>query len=317
MVKVDLICGMLGSGKTTLIKKMLDTVYAGKRIIVIENEYGQINLDAIELRKKQVEVRELTQGCVCCTMKLSFMEVFEQLGQREDIDYIVIEPSGVADIAEFVSFCRTCGNIQMNRLIMVVNAKKVAKFLDIAGSLFINQIKTVNMIWLNFTQDLSAGQIALAKSRLQDINPRAEITQQALHALTEQDFAEPRPSQPGGQTRELRDKRMYIRMKARGITEDNVFQQSVSWDSSLSKGQLSEFTGFLDDVLCEDIYRIKGYLAMDDGSCLKLDYVTGDLFTEEVDMVEENARNTLVLIGRKHNVMWLYRKLSALFSPHP
>ena len=317
MVKVDLICGMLGSGKTTLIKKMLDTVYAGKRIIVIENEYGQINLDAIELRKKQVEVRELTQGCVCCTMKLSFMEVFEQLGQREDIDYIVIEPSGVADIAEFVSFCRTCGNIQMNRLIMVVNAKKVAKFLDIAGSLFINQIKTVNMIWLNFTQDLSAGQIALAKSRLQDINPRAAITQKALHALTEQDFAEPRPSQPGGQTRELRDKRMYILMKARGITEDNVFQQSVSWDSPLSKGQLNEFTGFLDDVLCEDIYRIKGYLAMDDGSCLKLDYVTGDLFTEEVDMVEENARNTLVLIGRKHNVMWLYRKLSVLFSPHP
>ena len=317
MVKVDLICGMLGSGKTTLIKKMLDTVYAGKRIIVIENEYGQINLDAIELRKKQVEVRELTQGCVCCTMKLSFMEVFEQLGQREDIDYIVIEPSGVADIAEFVSFCRTCGNIQMNRLIMVVNAKKVAKFLDIAGSLFINQIKTVNMIWLNFTQDLSAGQIALAKSRLQDINPRAEITQKALNALTEQDFAEPRPSQPGGQTRELRDKRMYILMKARGITEDNVFQQSVSWDSPLSKGQLNEFTGFLDDVLCEDIYRIKGYLAMDDGSCLKLDYVTGDLFTEEVDMVEESARNTLVLIGRKHNVMWLYRKLSVLFSPHP
>lgn len=317
MVKVDLICGMLGSGKTTLIKKMLDTVYAGKRIIVIENEYGQINLDAIELRKKQVEVRELTQGCVCCTMKLSFMEVFEQLGQREDIDYIVIEPSGVADIAEFVSFCRTCGNIQMNRLIMVVNAKKVAKFLDIAGSLFINQIKTVNMIWLNFTQDLSAGQIALAKSRLQDINPRAEITQKALNALTEQDFAEPRPSQPGAQTRELRDKRMYILMKARGITEDNVFQQSVSWDSPLSKGQLNDFTEFLDDVLCEDIYRIKGYLAMDDGSCLKLDYVTGDLFTEEVDMVEENARNTLVLIGRKHNVMWLHRKLTTLFSPHP
>ena len=99
---------MLGSGKTTLIKRMLETVYAGKRVIVIENEYGQVNLDAIELRKQQVEVKELTQGCVCCTMKLSFMEVFEQLGQRNDIDCIVIEPSGVADIAEFAGFCRTC-----------------------------------------------------------------------------------------------------------------------------------------------------------------------------------------------------------------
>ena len=68
MVKVDIICGMLGSGKTTLIKRMLETVYAGKRVIVIENEYGQVNLDAIELRKQQVEVKELTQGCVCCTI---------------------------------------------------------------------------------------------------------------------------------------------------------------------------------------------------------------------------------------------------------
>ena len=313
MVKVDLICGMLGSGKTTLIKRMLDTVYAGKRIIVIENEYGQVNLDAIELRKKQVEVKELTQGCVCCTMKLSFLEVFEQLGQREDIDYVVIEPSGMADIAEFVSFCRSIKNIQMNRMIMVVNAKKITKFLDIAGSLFINQIKSVNMICLNFAEELPEEQITLAKERLLGINPGAQICEKPIRTMTSRDFAD-RVESVRTSVRELGDKRMYIMMKSRGIKEDSVYQQLVSWSEAVSQRQLTEFCGFLDDVLCEDIYRIKGYLEMADGSFRKLDYVTGDLFIEATNVVEGSARNKLVVIGRKHNVMWLERKLMNLFK---
>ena len=311
MVKVDIICGMLGSGKTTLIKRMLETVYAGKRVIVIENEYGQVNLDAIELRKHQVEVKELTQGCVCCTMKLSFMEVFEQLGQRNDIDYIVIEPSGVADIAEFAGFCRTCRNVQLNRLIMVVNAKKIGKFLNIAGSLFINQIKTVNMVFLNFTDSATPEQIADARQRLLNINSRVQIIEKYIRTLTNQDFALISNAVRTG-VQKIEDKRMYIMMKARGINEDNLHQQFVSWKNKASKAQMECLRNTMDDVLCEDIYRIKGFIHTEEG-CIKVDYVTGDLFLEKTDLVEEGSFSQLVLIGRKHNVMWLHRQIMSIF----
>ena len=312
MVKVDIICGMLGSGKTTLIKRMLETVYSGKRVVVIENEYGQINLDAIELRKKQVEVKELTQGCVCCTMKLSFMEVFEQLGQRTDIDYIVIEPSGVADIAGFVAFCRTYENIQLNRLIMVVNARKFARFLDVAGSLFLDQIKSVNTVFLNFAESASAEQIQDTKKRLQGINSRIQIIEKDIRTVTGKDFI-PHGTSAKPSVQKIEDKRMYIMMKARGISEENLSQQSITWRSEVSKEQLDSFVRTLDDVLCEDIYRIKGYIRADDG-CYKIDYVAGDLFIEKTELPEEADSSQLVLIGRKHNVMWLHRNITQLFS---
>lgn len=315
MVKVDLICGLLGSGKTTLIKRMLDTVYAGKRIIVVENEYGQINLDAIALRKQQVDVKEITNGCVCCSMKLSFLEILEEIEQNEYIDRIVIEPSGMADIPEFITFCRSCKNIQLDRLIMVVNTKKIAKFLDIAGGLFFNQIRSVNTVFLNFADNLSAEQVDNARRRILEINPNAKVIEKNILSLEASDFPDSTPAVRSG-SQKVEDKRMFIMMKSRGISAENVYQQMVCWDNQITSRQMDAFVRALDDVLCEDIYRIKGYIRWEQGIS-KIDYVAGDLFLEKTEDVDAPYVNRLVLIGRKHNVQWLERKIQSLFTPEP
>lgn len=305
MVKVDIIFGMLGSGKTSLIKQMLDTVYANKKVLVIENEVGQLNLDALELREKKVEVKELTYGCICCTMKLSFMEVLEQLPQMKDLDYIIIEPSGMADIKEFIMVCKQHEGIKINRMIMVANAYKMKKFMAIAGSLFLNQIRCANHIFLNFTHFLDTEQLSEVKKSLWSVNPSAKMVETPLEKISGDDFCEEDCVSPV----ENLERKVHVKMQARGVKQENLINRCVQFSKDLSYKNMDEIRALLEDVLCEDIYRIKGYIRLEDGAVYKLDHIAGDLYLNKSKINDENIMNKLIIIGRKNNVYWLERKL--------
>ena len=124
MVKLDVYGGLLGAGKTTLIKQMLKTVYKDYKVAVIENEFGSVNLDAEELKKASVVVREISSGCICCTLKGNFTDAVQLLIRQENPDYVIVEPSGMANLIDVAMACSVSEDVILNRTVLVVNAKK-------------------------------------------------------------------------------------------------------------------------------------------------------------------------------------------------
>ena len=139
MVKLDIYGGLLGAGKTTLIRQMLASAYAGHKTAVIENEIGKVNLDAELLKDSSICVREITSGCICCTVKGNFTEAIRRLAEQEHPEYIIVEPSGVASLTDVVSACTDSGMAVLNRIIMVADARKQRKLLKVIGKFYLKQ----------------------------------------------------------------------------------------------------------------------------------------------------------------------------------
>lgn len=190
MVKLDIYSGLLGNGKTTLIKRMLKTAYAGFRVAIIENEIGEINLDAEEFEENSVSVKEVTAGCLCCTVKGSFQEAVRFLAERENPDYIIVEPTGAADIRGVIEACEQVDGVELNRCIMVVNARKIQTLLKVAGEFFHDQIRVARTIYLNFAEKIDAGQVQNIKKNLRKVNPILKIVDTPMEEVTGDVFAE-------------------------------------------------------------------------------------------------------------------------------
>lgn len=189
MTKLDIYHGLLGSGKTTLIKKMLETAYKGYRVAIIENEIGKVNLDAGEF-DTSIEVKELTSGCVCCSVKGDFTRAIRMLLAQQKLDYIIIEPTGAADIVALRDACLAVSNITQNRHIMVVNAKKIIPLLQIVGPFFTEQLLAAETVYLNFTEKMETDAIEKAKDAICSINAHAELIDTPLAQITAETFSD-------------------------------------------------------------------------------------------------------------------------------
>lgn len=183
MVKLDLFCGLLGAGKTSLIKKMLSRVYPGHRVAIIENEFGKVNLDAAELKSASIEIRELTSGCICCTVKGDLSQAVALLIQQENPEYIIVEASGVADLRSLLQVCSEVEGIRINRVITVVHGNKILKLLKVVGNFFYDQIRVSNTIFLNFCENLPPEQVEATKQALWEINPELRFVTTALEDI--------------------------------------------------------------------------------------------------------------------------------------
>ncbi len=139
MAKLDIYGGLLGAGKTTLIRAMLQCAYRGKRVAVIENEIGRVNLDAGAF--SGVTVRPLTAGCVCCTLKGDLVTAVRELLQGVAPGYIVMEASGAADLEAIRRICAEIDAVSLNRCVMVVNARKLRKLMTVVGEFYRIQLR--------------------------------------------------------------------------------------------------------------------------------------------------------------------------------
>ena len=157
MTKLDIYGGLLGAGKTTLIKAMLRCAYPGKRVAVIENEVGRVNLDAGEFTG--ITVRPLTAGCVCCTLKGDLVAAVRELVRREMPEIIVMEASGAADLDAIRRICGEIDGVSLNRCVMVVNARKLRKLMTVVGEFYRIQLREATAIYLNFTEALPDGEL--------------------------------------------------------------------------------------------------------------------------------------------------------------
>ena len=155
MIKVDIFSGFLGAGKTTLIKKLIQEVYKGEKVVLIENEFGEIGVDGGFLQDAGIQITEMNSGCICCTLVGDFAKALKEVASKYAPDRIVIEPSGVGKLSDVIRAVQRAGveDAQLNAFCTVVDAKKCKMYLKNFGEFFLDQVENASCIVLSHTGD--------------------------------------------------------------------------------------------------------------------------------------------------------------------
>ena len=177
MTKIDVFSGFLGAGKTTLIKKLLKEAYAGEKLVLIENEFGEIGIDGGFMKDAGIQVTEMNQGCICCSLVGDFGKALAQVLEQFHPDRILIEPSGVGKLSDVL---KAVMNVQSDDLILntyttVVDASKIKMYMKNVGEFYKNQVETAKTIILSRSQKLSEDKLAEALAMIRQLNEHATI----------------------------------------------------------------------------------------------------------------------------------------------
>ena len=152
MTKIDIISGFLGAGKTTLIQKLIKEVYVGKKVVLVENEFGEIGIDGGFLKDAGIVVNESNSGCICCTLQGDFRNALQEVVKKYDPDHIIIEPSGVGKLSDILAVVKDVEGLQLNSCSTVVDAKRCEIYHKNFKEFFDDQISTAACVILSRTQ---------------------------------------------------------------------------------------------------------------------------------------------------------------------
>ena len=179
MTKIDIVSGFLGAGKTTLIKKLLAEAFQGEKLVLIENEFGEISIDGGFLKDSGVQISEMSSGCICCSLVGDFGKALKDVQAQFHPDRILIEPSGVGKLSDvIVAVQNTVADIpdmKLNSFVTVADATKVKVYMKNFGEFYNNQIESAGAIILSRTQKLSQEKLEAAAAMLREKNPDAAI----------------------------------------------------------------------------------------------------------------------------------------------
>ena len=179
MAKIDIVSGFLGAGKTTLIKKLLAEAYQGEKLVLIENEFGEISVDGGFLKDTGVEISEMSSGCICCSLVGDFGKALAEVEEKFHPDRILIEPSGVGKLSDVVVAVQNTAKdnpaLELNSFVTVADASKVRVYMKNFGEFYNNQVESAGTIILSRTQNLSQEKLEAAAELLRAKNPSAAI----------------------------------------------------------------------------------------------------------------------------------------------
>ena len=178
MTKIDIISGFLGAGKTTLIRKLIKDALAGTRVVLIENEFGEIGIDGGFLKEAGIEIREMNSGCICCSLVGDFGTSLREVMKQYAPERILIEPSGVGKLSEVMQAVQDAAEgseMELNSAVAVVDASKCKLYIKNFGEFFVNQIEYAGTIILTRTDKISDEKIAECVEILRQHNPKAAI----------------------------------------------------------------------------------------------------------------------------------------------
>ena len=178
MTKVDIISGFLGAGKTTFIKKLIEDVFPGERLVLIENEFGEIGIDGGFLKDAGVEITEMNSGCICCTLVGDFSKALQKVLADYTPDRVIIEPSGVgklSDVVKAIEGVKDEADIEIDGRITVVDGKKAKIYLKNFGEFFNNQVEHASTIVISRTQMMTDEKVEECVHMLREKNAEATI----------------------------------------------------------------------------------------------------------------------------------------------
>ena len=186
MVKIDIISGFLGAGKTTLIKKLLKEAFQDEQVVLIENEFGEIGIDGGFLKDAGIQIREMNSGCICCSLVGDFGASLKEVVEKYNPDRILIEPSGVgklSDVIKAVQGVEDEVDIQLNSYTTVVDAKKCKMYMRNFGEFFDNQVQYAGAIIMSRTDIVDEAKAMQSMELLRSINEKAAIITTPIEKL--------------------------------------------------------------------------------------------------------------------------------------
>ena len=177
MAKIDIFSGFLGAGKTTLIKKLISEAYKGEKLVLIENEFGEISVDGGFLSDAGVEITEMSSGCICCSLVGDFAKALEQVKEQFHPDRILIEPSGVGKLSDVIRAVQDVGDAELvpGSFTTVVDATRAKMYMKNFGEFWCNQVENAGTIVLSRTKGMGEGKLAACVEMLREHNKSAVI----------------------------------------------------------------------------------------------------------------------------------------------
>ena len=333
MVKIDIISGFLGAGKTTLIKKLLKEGFQNEQVVLIENEFGEIGIDGGFLKEAGIEIREMNSGCICCSLVGDFGASLKEVVEKYNPDRIIIEPSGVgklSDVIKAVQGVQKEVDIALNSYTTVVDAKKCRMYMRNFGEFFNNQVEYAGAIIMSRTDIVDEKKAQEAMELLRSINKKAAIITTPIEKLSgeklvevmehpvslEEEMMEEEVCPECGHVHEHHHEHHHHGEHECGCGHDHHHHHAdevfTSWGKeTIRKYTKEELTGILDSLSGSEEYgvilRAKGMLPCEDGT-----WIYFDMVPEETEIREGAPEYTgrLCVIGSKLNE----EKLAQLFG---
>ena len=187
MTKIDIISGFLGAGKTTLIKKLLQEALNGQKVVLIENEFGEIGIDGGFLKDAGIQITEMNSGCICCSLVGDFGAALKKVVEQYHPDRIIIEPSGVGKLSDVIAAVMNVAgeiDLDLNSFVTVADATKCKMYMKNFGEFYNNQVESADTIILSRTQGMKEEKLAQAVSMIQEKNAKAKIITTPWDELT-------------------------------------------------------------------------------------------------------------------------------------
>lgn len=175
MTKVDIFSGFLGAGKTTLIKKLISDGYDGQKIVIIENEFGQIGIDSGFLKESGIQITEMNSGCICCSLVGDFRKALAEVIATYTPDRIIIEPSGVGKLSDVITAVKKCEGTEVQGTTTVIDATKLKIYLRNFKEFYENQIESAGTVILSRTDNIKQEKLDEGIALIKEINDHAQI----------------------------------------------------------------------------------------------------------------------------------------------
>lgn len=292
MINLDIISGFLGSGKTTLIKKYLEA-YKNEKIVVIENEFGKIGIDKDIIKKDGLEIIELQNGCICCSMKLNFKDTILKVVNDFNPERIIIEPTGVAMLSEIVSIISNeeiKAKCKISSLITVLDAINYFDYIDSFGEFFEDQLLNANLILLSKIQNLNQNEINNIIDSLKQLDKNLNIL------IKDWDKISIKNLKSECNLNTLKYKNKEDKYKNIDLSMNEISTVSFSDFKIKDVEKLKEIFDNFKNREYGEIIRSKGFLKTSSGNVFEFNYVNGilDICNSDVD-----TNSKICIIGKK------------------
>ena len=296
MTKIDIFSGFLGAGKTTLIKKLIAEAYAGEKLVLIENEFGEISVDGGFLKDAGVEITEMSSGCICCSLVGDFAEALEKVKTQFAPDRILIEPSGVGKLSDVIRAVQDVGDPDLvpGSFTTVVDATRAKMYMKNFGEFWCNQVENAGAIVLSRTGGMSEAKIKACVDMLREHNHDAVIVttpwdqldgKTLRSAMEHEDSLKAELERLAAEAGEHEDEdecscghdHEHHHHHHHGHDADEVF---VSWGAETARkfteAEIVEALQGLDSLRYGQAVRAKGYVASEGEDWIYFDYVPGE-----------------------------------------
>ncbi len=301
MTKVDIISGFLGAGKTTLIKQLLKDLSKNEKIVIIENEIGEENIDAKDLQELKASVKEITSGCICCTLSLSLITILNELGEEGSVDRIIIEPTGLATLSDLLELFNSVNKntINLNLIITILDVLELELFAGNFGTFFTDQIKNCKILVLSKIDKASSSDLEFAKFYASNLNSNAPIVN---HDWTKISIS----CLENLLQNKKKSHNIILSDYERRHSFDGFDNITVKPKKIYSKNEINLLFKEIQSKNYGEVIRMKGFLSLEGNTSMKIDYVLGQIYTQQRKIPSESV---LTIIGKELRINEIKNKL--------